>query len=243
MLTFCKHAARTATAGRCPHRAEQPTPKRDPPLTGTNKQSTARHGGGAITRGDEQSRLAEPGSTVVSFTRFLGRRAPPPVPGPGPTVEVLMTDPTVQRSTTAVAVPIESLFSDDERAALVGFLAGYSGQTRAACTLDLRQYTSCAPPTGCTCSTPSVPTSSATPATWKRRAARGPPSHAGYAPSAGSTATPSSKTCSTTPPRPTYGRRGWTTNHTPPRWIATRSGRCWSPPGSARPPSTPSSRC
>src|SRR4051812_25527569 len=49
-----------------------------------------------------------------------------------------MSEPTVERSTTAIAVPIEPLFSDDERAALVG----YSGQTRAAYTLDLRQYTS-----------------------------------------------------------------------------------------------------
>jgi hypothetical protein len=41
-----------------------------------------------------------------------------------------------------VAVPAVPLFSDAERAALVGFLAGYSGQTRDAYTLDLRQYTS-----------------------------------------------------------------------------------------------------
>ena len=52
-----------------------------------------------------------------------------------------MTDPTVERP-AAVAVPIKPLFSDAERSALVGFLAGYSGQTRAAYTLDLRQYTS-----------------------------------------------------------------------------------------------------
>ena len=54
-----------------------------------------------------------------------------------------MTDPTVEKSATkTVAVPLESLFSDDERSALVGFLAGYAGQTRDADTLDLRQYTS-----------------------------------------------------------------------------------------------------
>ena len=53
-----------------------------------------------------------------------------------------MSETTVERSTAAVAVPIEPLFTDDERGALVGFLAGYSGQTRAAYTLDLRQYTS-----------------------------------------------------------------------------------------------------
>ena len=40
-------------------------------------------------------------------------------------------------------VPVgERLFSDGERAALAGFLAGYSGLTREAYTLDLRQYTS-----------------------------------------------------------------------------------------------------
>ena len=40
-------------------------------------------------------------------------------------------------------VPVsEPLFSDSERAALAGFLAGYSGLTREAYTLDLRQYTS-----------------------------------------------------------------------------------------------------
>ena len=54
-----------------------------------------------------------------------------------------MTDPTVEKSATkTVAVPRESLFSDDERAAPVGFLAGYAGQTRDAYALDLRQYTS-----------------------------------------------------------------------------------------------------
>jgi hypothetical protein len=40
-------------------------------------------------------------------------------------------------------VPVaEPLFSDGERAAVAGFLAGYSGLTREAYTLDLRQYTS-----------------------------------------------------------------------------------------------------
>lgn len=33
---------------------------------------------------------------------------------------------------TTVAVPVEPLFSDEERSALVGFLAGYTGQTRVA---------------------------------------------------------------------------------------------------------------
>ncbi len=37
-------------------------------------------------------------------------------------------------------VPVaDPLFSDGERAALAGFVAGYSGLTREAYTLDLRQ--------------------------------------------------------------------------------------------------------
>jgi integrase/recombinase XerD len=39
-------------------------------------------------------------------------------------------------------VPVtEPLFTDAERVALAGFLAGYSGLTRHAYALDLRQYT------------------------------------------------------------------------------------------------------
>ena len=38
----------------------------------------------------------------------------------------------------AVAVPV---FSEDERFAIAGFLAGYSGLTREAYQLDLRQFT------------------------------------------------------------------------------------------------------
>ena len=52
------------------------------------------------------------------------------------------TVPPALSPTTEVAVVVEPLFSDAERAALAGFLAGYSGQTRDAYTLDLRQYTS-----------------------------------------------------------------------------------------------------
>ena len=37
---------------------------------------------------------------------------------------------------------VEPMFTDGERAALAGFLAGYTGPTRDACTLDLRQYVS-----------------------------------------------------------------------------------------------------
>lgn len=43
-------------------------------------------------------------------------------------------------STTTVLATRDELFSPDEQLALAGFLAGYSGLTREAYTLDLRQY-------------------------------------------------------------------------------------------------------
>ena len=41
---------------------------------------------------------------------------------------------------TAVAT-VQPAFTESERLALAGFLAGYRGLTREACTLDLRQFT------------------------------------------------------------------------------------------------------
>ena len=38
-------------------------------------------------------------------------------------------------------VPVQSAFTESERLALAGYLAGYRGLTREARTLDLRQYT------------------------------------------------------------------------------------------------------
>jgi Phage integrase, N-terminal SAM-like domain len=43
-------------------------------------------------------------------------------------------------TTSAVLVPVVPLFTNTERLALAGFLAGYSGLTREAYELDLRQY-------------------------------------------------------------------------------------------------------
>jgi len=39
-------------------------------------------------------------------------------------------------------VPVQLVFTDAERLALAGFLAGYRGLTREAYTLDLRQFAS-----------------------------------------------------------------------------------------------------
>ena len=41
---------------------------------------------------------------------------------------------------SAALVPVAPAFTNTERLALAGFLAGYSGLTRQAYELDLRQY-------------------------------------------------------------------------------------------------------
>jgi len=46
----------------------------------------------------------------------------------------------VPLSTSTVLATRGELFSANEQLALAGFLAGYSGLTRDAYTLDLRQY-------------------------------------------------------------------------------------------------------
>ena len=43
--------------------------------------------------------------------------------------------------TTAALVPIQPAFTDSERLAVAGYLAGYRGLTREAYALDLRQFT------------------------------------------------------------------------------------------------------
>jgi integrase/recombinase XerD len=46
----------------------------------------------------------------------------------------------VPLSTSTALATRDELFSANEQLALAGFLAGYSGLTRDAYTLDLRQY-------------------------------------------------------------------------------------------------------
>ena len=48
---------------------------------------------------------------------------------------------TTSTPSTAIAVA-EPVFTHQERLALAGFLAGYTGLTREACSLDLRQFAS-----------------------------------------------------------------------------------------------------
>jgi integrase/recombinase XerD len=62
----------------------------------------------------------------------------PSLQGLSPTREVLMA---TSSTSTAVAA-VEPVFTEPERFALAGFLAGYTGLTREAYALDLRQYAS-----------------------------------------------------------------------------------------------------
>ena len=121
---------------------------------------------------------------------------------------------TTDSVTSAELAPVdEPLFSQDEQAALAGFLAGYSGLTRDAYTLDLRMYTAWCVQRGLhlftarradiECLGHDMETAG--------RARRSP---VGCAQSLGSTATPSRKTSSNTPQPPTCGDPAWTTNRT-----------------------------
>jgi integrase/recombinase XerD len=47
---------------------------------------------------------------------------------------------TTTPSASAVIAIAEPAFTNPERLALAGFLAGYTGLTREACSLDLRQF-------------------------------------------------------------------------------------------------------
>ena len=103
---------------------------------------------------------------------------------------------------SAALVPITPVFTSTERLALAGFLAGYSGLTRQAYELDLRQFASW-------CQQHQLHLFAARRADIEFFArdleARGggpvPPSHAACARSPGSTATPSRKNSSTIRPR------------------------------------------
>jgi hypothetical protein len=139
---------------------------------------------------------------------------------------------TATTHSTALAT-IQPAFTDAERLALAGFLAGYRGLTREAYTLDLRQFTAW-------CRARSMPLFSVGRVdieTFAReleaKAEPAPPLPGGCAPSPGSTSTRSKKNSSSTPRPRTSAAPGWITNRTPPPWTATSSVPSWSPPGSA----------
>ena len=146
---------------------------------------------------------------------------------------------------TTTAVPsaalatIQPVFTDAERIALAGFLAGYRGLTREAYALDLRQFTSW-------CRARSLALFAV------RRA-----DIEGFArdleAKGRARATVTRRLCTiagfyryaveeellgTRLPRTSAGRRS-TTSPMPWPWTATSSAPCWSPPGSRLPASTP----
>jgi hypothetical protein len=71
----------------------------------------------------------------VGFSSAAGAW-PPPARASAESPEV----PHGHRHPSAALVPVTPAFTIAERLAVAGFLAGYSGLTRQACELDLRQY-------------------------------------------------------------------------------------------------------
>jgi hypothetical protein len=137
---------------------------------------------------------------------------------------------------SAALIPVAPVFTNTERLALAGFLAGYSGLTREAYELDLRQYANwChrhhlrlfqARRADIECFARDLET---------RGRARGHHHPPAVYLSPGSTGTRWRRTCWTIPRPLTYGGPVWTMSRTPPGWTATNWVRCWSPPGWARP--------
>jgi hypothetical protein len=144
---------------------------------------------------------------------------------------------TTAAPSTALAT-IQPAFTDAERLALAGYLAGYRGLTREAYALDLRQFATW-------CRARSLNLFAVRRADIESFArdleARGR-----------ARATVTRRLCTiagfykyaveernswSTHPPPTSAVRGWTTNPMPSRWTATSSARCWSLPGSGRRPS------
>ena len=86
------------------------------------------------------------GLKLISYNLFITvgyRRLPPPNRQQITTSRGRYLNParSCRATATTALVPIQPAFSDAERLALAGFLAGYRGLTREAYALDLRQFT------------------------------------------------------------------------------------------------------
>jgi hypothetical protein len=133
----------------------------------------------------------------------------------------MATTPT----STAVAT-IEQVFTEPERLALAGFLAGYTGLTREAYALDLRQYASwCqrhhirlfqARRADIECFARDLEARGRARATITRRPCT----------VAGSTSTRWRKSCSIIPRPRMSAAPAWIMSPMPPGWTATSSARC-----------------
>ena len=125
----------------------------------------------------------------------------------------------------------DDVFSDPELRTLAGFLGGYSGLTRDAYSLDLRQFVKWTQTRHVALFDVARATSRGSPAIWRISVGRERQSRGGCARSPASTATRSKKGCSIGHRQCTSADRAWITSRMPLGWTATRSGRCSSPPG------------
>jgi integrase len=138
---------------------------------------------------------------------------------------------TTATPSTALAT-IQPAFTDPERLALAGFLAGYRGLTREAYTLDLRQFATW-------CRTRSLPLFAV-----RRADIEGFARDLEGKGRARATVTRRLSTIAgfynyaveeellDHSPAAHARRPGWITSLVPPPWTATSSARCWWPPGS-----------
>ena len=127
---------------------------------------------------------------TLGFRSIAGTCSWPSFPGLSPAGRCPMTT----AAPTTALVMIQPAFTDAERLALAGYLAGYRGLTREAYALDLRQFTGSVPHR----SLPSFSVRRADietlrPRTGSHGAGPAPPSPGGCAPSPGSTSTPSKR--------------------------------------------------
>jgi integrase/recombinase XerD len=148
---------------------------------------------------------------------------------------------TTTAPSTALAT-IQPAFTDPERLALAGYLAGYRGLTREAYALDLCQFTGW-------CRTHSLSLFLVRHADIESFARE-------LEADGRARATVTRRLCTIAGfykyaveeelldhSPAAHFRRPSTTSHIPPRWTATSSARCWWPPGSARLWSTRLSPC
>ena len=150
----------------------------------------------------------------------------------------------MQPKTISTAIEhYDPFVTSPERLALIGFLAGYSGLTREAYALDLRQFATWCAEHHLALFCARRPTSNRSPGTWRSEDGREPPSRVGWAPSPASTATRSRRASSSTRPRSTSASPVWTTSPTRWDWTEKRWVRSWWPRAWPEPGTTPSCRC
>ena len=149
-----------------------------------------------------------------------------------------MSTTTTPSTSTAVAT-VRPVFSESERFALAGYLAGYRGLTREACTLDLRQFAGW-------CRDRSLPLFCVRRAdieTFARELEDKGRARASVTRRLSAIARfckyAIETSSSTTHRRPTSGVPAWTTSPTRPVWTATRPARSSSRPGSGPRPNMP----